>query len=188
MAEINLLKDSTQARKSFSMEGPGKSIALYITGGLLVLELLLYGGLFWYEGNLEGQIAAADLAAADVDLEISKTSAERQEATSYQNRLQNLETVLGNHLLWTAFMAELERVSLKSAVYTDILYTPGETEIFLSGRIPSYTDLAKLLVGLEGSPYFSNPVLESSGIKGAEEGGYAFVMFMTFDPEILLKK
>jgi len=63
MAEINLLKDSTQARKSFSMEGPGKSIALYITGGLLVLELLLYGGLFWYEGNLEGQIAAADRAA-----------------------------------------------------------------------------------------------------------------------------
>jgi len=145
MAEINLLKDSTQARKSFSMEGPGKSIALYITGGLLVLELLLYGGLFWYEGNLEGQIAAADRAAADVDLEISKTSAERQEATSYQNRLQNLETVLGNHLLWTAFMAELERVSLKiGGVYGHSLHPRRDRDfserphsfLYRSGQTP----------------------------------------------------
>jgi len=144
MAEINLLKDSSQSKKSYTLEGPTKSIALSVTIGLLVLEAALYGGLFWYHRNQDNKIVAADRRASEVNLEISKTSTERKEAISYQNRLKTLGTLLDHHLFWTAMMAELERVSLKTAIFTEIFYVPGETQISLGGRVSSYTELASV--------------------------------------------
>jgi Tfp pilus assembly protein PilN len=186
MAEINLLKSELQARSKFSLSRASR-VALYVVIVLLVLEGLLYGLIFFYERQVRKNILALDQENASTDFEIGKTEKDRLEAISFQTRLGNLKTLLDSHLFWSELLKELERVTYRGAQFTALGGDEGEQKLIISGSVPSYKDLAKLMLGLTTSPQVKDVVLGSSGLEKGTEGGYGFTLEVTFNPSVLSK-
>ncbi len=186
MPEINLLKN--EFREIFPGPWSGRGlVSLYIALGLVVLEILVYGFLGFYDQRLKKFTNTYEQDAAGVEFEIGKIQEERLRAISFQSRLKNLETLLDQHLFWSAVFGELEKVTLKQAVYNSLQVDEAEHKFILAGIVPSYTELAKLILGLKTSTYVQDVVLRSSGLAQATESGYAFNLEVTFDPQLLLK-
>lgn len=188
MAEINLLKNEFQNRSGLLSTETRYRPVLAVAVALLVLEILAYGGLWLYERQLGKNLLETERKAADIDLELSKIDEERQEAISFQSRLADFRTLLTSHLFWSRAFAELEDFTYEPAVYQDIQANESENKIILTGTIPNYTDLAKLMLGLRTSPKVTNVVLLSSGQDTTgTSGGYGFTLEVFFDRKLILR-
>ena len=86
-----------------------------------------------------------------VDFEIGKIDKERLEAVSYQKRLGNFKTLLDRHIFWTVVLEELSKYTYKPVSYTSLQADIKEYKLMVSGFVPSYTDLGKLMLGLKTS-------------------------------------
>lgn len=187
MAEINLLKSELQEKGLKVGSTQAGRWAFYIFLGILILELLAYGFLFWGEGRVGEKILDIDRRLANVDFEIGKIEKDRLEVVSFQFRLQSLQEILDNHVFWSKALGELEKYTYKPAIFTGLQVKRSEHKFILSGTIPSYTDLGKLILGLRSSSDILDVALQSSGQEGGTESGYNFNLVVTFDPKLLLK-
>jgi hypothetical protein len=186
MAEINLLKNSQQDRPKFSLEGSNPT-GLYVALTILVLELLLYAGLFGYNLQVHRQIQAVQERGAQVDTKVSQNNNNRQQAVAAQARLANLQTLLNTHLGWSAVFGELENVTYKLANFTDLQVRETGNTLLISGNAPTYTDVAKVIIGLQTSSKILDVTLVTSGQSQITGSGYTFNLEVTFDPKLLLK-
>ncbi len=186
MPEINLLKNRLSGRTSLSL-ARSSIVGLYVIIGVLILEVLVYGFFVFYEQYLAKQILAVEQANAGIEFEIGKSDKDRLEALSFQTRLNNLQVLLASHLYWSRVFKELEKVTYRSAVYKTLQAQEADQTLILTGTVPTYTDLAKLILGLETSPHIREVKLLSSGRDKSEEGGYAFNLEVEFDPKLLVK-
>lgn len=187
MAEINLLRNELEGKKFFSF-GPSRMVSFYIVIGVVAVELLIYGAMFLYEKRLQRQAEKVEQRGQAVNLEIGKIDAGRLSAISFQKRLSNLEVLLNNHLFWSPVLDELERYTYVQATYQTLQIDEGENRMILTGIVPSYTDMGKLLLGLKASPHITGINLEGTGLAQSELAGYNFVLEVVFDPKLLEKK
>ncbi len=186
MPEINLIKSNTRHNFTATLS-QGMKVTTYVVGFLVVLEILIYIGFVIYAKNLSKQALAVEQQSAELDFEIGKIDQERNEAISFQVRLKNLATLLDNHLYWTAVFKELESVTYTKAVFKSLQVDEGKHAITLSGTAPSYTDIAKLILGLKTSPKILDVTLLTSGLEQSSESGYAFILDVLFDSKILVQ-
>ena len=189
MAEINLLKNELQGKGIFSFAsfGPKGLVPLYTALGILVFELLVYGGMVYYGKNLDKKALEYEQQAAAVDMEIGKVDKDRRAAVSFQQRLNNLQVLLNNHQFWFEVMDELAKYTVKTVQFEAMQAAPCESKISIMGSVPSYTELGKFLIGLRQSPRILDLDLKTTAQSGKEAGGYRFNLVLFFDPELLLK-
>lgn len=188
MTDINLLKTEQQRRASALVMAGRSPRAFYLVLGLLVLALLLWAGLAFYQRRLENRISAVQQAVLRAEAETGQVDAERQAAVSVQTRLNNLDSLLSTHLLWSALMNELEANLLKTARFETLEVRPAEDVLTLSGLVPSYTELGKMILALEASEHFEKVELQSSDVSEGAVAGYKFIIELTFDPNLLEQK
>lgn len=186
MPEINLLRNELQEKGLFSFGPPGLT-SLYIASAVLAVEILLFGSLILYQRYLVRQARTLQQQALAIDLEVKKMDEARLEAISFQRRVSNLELLLANHLFWTPLFDELEKYTYKGAHYATLQVDQNKRELLVSGTIPSYTELGKLMLGLKQSPHVAEVSLNSTGATQSGEAGYAFTMLVSFDPKLLTK-
>lgn len=186
MAEINLLKNELQEKGPFSFGPPGL-MSVYIVVSIIALEILLYSGLAFYQRYVENKARDVEKQAMDMDLEIKKMEASRLAAISFQRRVNNLQFLLNNHVFWTPVFDELEKYTYKGARYQTLQVDQSKRELLVSGTIPSYTELGKLMLGLKQSANVSNVTLNATGATQSGEAGYEFTMQISFDSKLLTK-
>lgn len=186
MAEINLLKNELKDRGPFSF-APKSLTPLYFTLGLLVFEAVLYGGMFFYEKYLDRQKLGVDAEITAIESEISQSQKNVDEAQSVQARLANLGVLLDNHVFWSQVFDELEKYTYKPIVYNTLEADMVRGQFRISGITSNYTDLGKLLLGLESSPNITGVTLESTSQGQQEQSGYTFSLEIMFDPKLFLK-
>lgn len=184
MAEINLLKNEYQDR---AFSGLKSFISLYVALGVLLVELLIYGGLFWYGKSLDQRAVAADKDNANITLSITGLDSERQAAIALQRQLYNTQVLLDKHIFWTEAFREIEKYTYKPAYYTSLDVNELDHKFAISGVVPTYSDLGKLLLGLRQSPSLRDINLLSSTIAEKGTTGYSFNIEVGFDPKILEK-
>src|SRR3989344_7880418 len=185
MAQINLLRNELQKRGPFQFR-PGLG-SLYLVLGVLAFEILLYGGLFLYDRHVLSQTRAAEEASAGTDFEINKLSPDLKEAISYQSRISSLEKLLGGHVAWSAVFDELGKYTYKSATYQTLNADLENHILSLSGIVPSYTDMGKLILGLKKSAHILGVELVASSRSDSDIAGYNLSIDVTFDPKLLSK-
>ena len=188
--EINLLKNELKDRGSaVSLGGGGekKLTSLYIVIALLVLEALGYGALLYYKKTISDKAKAVEIETANLDLEMRSTDQALGEVLGYQLRLGNLETLLDKHLFWSPVFDELARYTYIPISYDGFQGDAENFRIVVTGIAPTYTDMAKLVLGLKSSDKFKDIALQSGGASTGDVTGYGFTLDITFDP-ILLKK
>lgn len=186
MPEINLLKNELQEKGPFSFGKTGL-VSLYAVLGILGFEMLLYLGLAIYQNRLEKNIARVEQQGIAVNAETGKIEKDRLKALSLQRSVNNLEVLLDNHIFWTPVFQELEKYTYKQARYDTLQVQYGDSKLIISGVIPSYTDLGKLILGLRKSQNVRDVTLQGTALSEGGEAGYTFNMEVFFDPRLFLK-
>lgn len=184
MPEINLLKNEIKNQRAIPLRLVG-SKAIYAMLGLLGLELLIYIGLAIFNYSVKRGIAENEHQTTVIAAEIGQLDADRNQAISMQARLKNLAGLLVNHAEWTQVLAELEKYTLKKAVYTDMQVDEVKHTFSLTGVVSSYTEIGKFMLGLAQSPNFSNITLKSSSQDESGTGGFVFNVDVDFNPKLL---
>ncbi|MBI4050731.1 MAG: PilN domain-containing protein [Candidatus Doudnabacteria bacterium] len=186
MAEINLLKNELQGEGSISFRA-SRQKALYAVLAILLLEILGYSFFLVYNKQLGKRQLELDQKATEIDFEIGEKDEARLAALTHQARLNNIKVFLNNHLYWSEVLKELEKSTYKLASYASLQADQTNHKFNLTGSVPTYTDLAKLMLGFQTSPYFKDITLITTGLREGKTSGYQFTLELTFDPKLLLK-
>ena len=187
MAEINLLKNDLQSRSPLSFI-PRSAGSLYIVLAILALQLLLYGGMIFYQSRIEKNARDLERKAAEVDLNIEKLGAERKVAVSFQRRLNNLQALLDKHVFWTQAFLELEKHTLKTVSLSTMQVDETDATFVVTGTAPSVTEIGKYILGLRTSDKILDVDLTEISQSKSGQAGYDFDAEVKFDGKLLLKK
>ncbi len=186
MSEINLLQNESSDSVSFAPKKT-KKIGLFIAIILFILALLAYGFLFLQSRDVEKKIANTEQQIAQLAARLESTKEERLEAISFQARLKNLDILLDTHLFWSKVFEELEAFTYIPAQITTLQASELTGIAAITGTIPSYTDLAKLMLGLNQSENITDVRYISSGSAEEIGSGYSFSLEIVLDPNLFLK-
>lgn len=184
--EINLLKPEQSGSSSFGF-AKKSTLSLYIVAGLFAVEILAWGGLWFYNRSIDERVASAAVKSSSLDLEISKNEPNLQEAIGHQLRLANLGSLLESHVFWSPVFEELGKYTQKSIFYETFDGDAASSLITVSGTAASFTDIAKLILGLKQSDNFFDVAFQSEGPSTGEKTGFAFILEIKFDPALLKK-
>lgn len=182
MVDINLVPREYRRRKERFTKLFSK------TGGwvlaLLILSLLLYGGLLFYESrlnesleNIDEQIANLDI---ERDLEIEETMID------LDRKLKVLKGMFESHLYWSKLISKIEEATVSKVYFSDsnFILEEGGLKVTFPGNALSYTDLARQMVSFQEESAVKSVTV--SGIALSEEGGIDFDFKVIFSKDILL--
>ncbi len=185
MEELNLLqnrvKDNTDAwqRQGQLFMGILWLVLILLVGGIVVL--------FLFNRNIAKE--TADIAAQNQDLE--KQINDRQpgvaNATTFQAQLLNLKSLVNTHTYLSPLLDELAQSTYTKAQFLTMDASQAG-KIHLEGRVASYSDLGKLILGLNTSGQFTNVKLLSVAPTGGLTNAYEFVIDLQVNPKIFSKK
>lgn len=140
MADINLLGTDNS---NYNFAKTGASLAVKILVGLLVLVLLYYGYLRWQVSRTENSIRDMQAKTSQVEAD-ALGRPERGEVVTRQAQLQNLDSLIKNHLYWSGMLPQLARVTLKSASYAGLNADTNGT-LSLDVIVPNYAEADKYI-------------------------------------------
>jgi len=185
MPEINLLenrlKDTTHARERQIKLG------LAILGFILAVLVITGGVLFFLNRNLGNQISDKASENQSLQKQLNQKQSELEQAKIFQAQLENLKTLIKNHIYLSPLFTELGKVTYVKSQYAVVDLNKTGT-IHLEGKVPTYKDLAKLMLGLQTSKQFSNVKLLSVGPSNDSiQNGFKFVIEMNVATSIFYK-
>ncbi|TSA45928.1 hypothetical protein D4R52_01495 [bacterium] len=186
MSEINLLKSELTDDSPLSFLPKGQT-SLFIVVGLVILEMLVYGGLLFYDQSLHNQAKELDKKVADNSLEVARFDADKKLAISSQRQINNINVLLARHVYWSEFFKELEKYTHKDSFYTSLGVSESDRVVLVSGVSKSITTLAKLVAGLKQAPSITDVLIQSSNLNLSGDGGYTFNLEVDFSHKILEK-
>lgn len=185
MAEINLL----QNRLTDTTNAWQRQSRLTITI-LAVILIILAGGtglLFFLNGALTTQIEAASAENRDLQQKLTEQQNNLGNAKAFQAQLANLRALLNNHVFLSPLLDELSKVTYVGSQYINVDINEAG-KIHIEGRVGSYADLGKMLLGLGTSTKFNNIKLLSAAPSTGAINAYVFSLDMNVISDIFHKK
>ena len=164
------------------------------SGALVVLTLavvgLAYGGIVWYQLAVNQRVD--DLAAEINQLEgtIAAIQADKEQASSLQQRLSLIRDLLERHQYWTELFALLERRTIDDVYYTNFSMA-GTEKVVLAAIGKDYQSVARQIVAFQQVPDVVTAVEVNSALaKLADDGSYQYVNFtinLTLNPAVFAR-
>ena len=154
--------------------------------GLLVLSLIVYGGLFYYNKSLTEKLS--ELQTQTEEINRQRDTEFEEKVISLEAALNSLKKILKNHVYWSNVFSKFESLTLPQVSFSNFnanLKDDGSVGLTISGNTSGYTYLAKQMVSFSQDELVSN--IELSGINLGTEGGIGFGLSVDFLGEILLK-
>jgi Tfp pilus assembly protein PilN len=187
MPEINLLNNRTDTISTTAWDSRGRFWAIML-GVILILLLVGSFALLFWNSSLNTQ--SQNLTQENLTIQRNLTSQQESlaGAKGFQAQLANVKTLLDNHTYLTPLINELDKMTYINAQYNS-LDIARNGSIHLEGRVNTYNDLSKLLLGLSTSPNLKNVKLLS--ILPASVGTTNYFLFsitLNTVPEIFTKK
>ena len=154
--------------------------------GLIVLSLVVYGGLFYYNKSLADSLSELQLQAEEINRQ--RDTEFEEKALSLESALRSLKTIFKNHVYWSKVFSKFEELVVPQASFSSFdasIGDDGSVGLILSGSASGYTYLAKQMVSFSKDELVSD--VEISGINLGTEGGVSFELRVNFLGEVLLK-
>lgn len=153
---------------------------------LVILSLLTYGGLSFYNKSLSNQLEEIQNQVVELDKQRDKDFEKEMESLS--RALKNLKTIFKNHFYWSNLFSKLKELTVPLVSFSNFsgqLTEDNIVRIILSGKTAGYTYLAKQMVSFSEEKLISD--IKVSGIALGTQGGIEFSLDINFLKEILLK-
>lgn len=182
MADISLLpKEYTVKVSSVS---PAANKLNVLASIFLILILASWGGLYFYNGQLAGQInkisnEIQSISLKGRDQEVAKINEADQKLGSFKG-------ILDSHIYSSDIFSDIEKVTLKNVYFDKFSLSANKNELFLSGVAQSYTSFAKQLDAFKTKSNFVRNI-EIQSTRLSKEGVEFSFKILLIDG-ILIKK
>jgi len=160
------------------------------TGGgiliLLILSLLLYAGLLFYQSKLNQDLNSIK---NEITLLDQKRDPKTEEAiVNLDKKLGVLKDLFENHLYWSKLFTKIEELTVPQVYFSETRFNflSDKVDILISGNALTYTVLARQILSFQQEPLVEK--VSVSNISLATEGGIKFDLSVLFSKDILLKK
>lgn len=157
-------------------------LGVVLSGAVLILVLLLWGGLYFYSKSLTSQIA--DLKKQQSEVFNAEDKALASKIVSFDKGAALIQSLLKNHTYSSVVFDKLAAVTLPRVQWRSLDFSLKNSEISMKGFSANYAALAQQLLAFEGNE-FSN--IKASSIALDKTGGVSFVLTFNFSPKILQK-
>lgn len=154
---------------------------------LLILSLLAYGGLTFYNKSLNSQLKEVKDQVAELEKQRDKDF--EKEIESLNRALKNLKTALENHYYWSNLFSKLSELTVPLVSFSGFagqLTENNLVNVVLSGKTAGYTYLAKQMTSFSQDKLVSG--IKVLGITLGTKGGVEFSLDINFLKDILLKQ
>lgn len=154
---------------------------------LLILSILAYGGLTFYNKSLNTHFEEVKGQVAELDKQRDKDF--EKEIESLDRGLKNLKTVLKNHYYWSNLFSKLEELTVPLVSFSGFagqLTEDNLVNVVLAGKTAGYTYLAKQMTSFSQDELVSG--VKVSRITLDTKGGVKFDLEINFLKDILLKQ
>lgn len=187
MPEINLLR--SEKKKTFHIGVPTQMAGgglIWVFLGIIVLDLAVYGILFFLGSKTVAELNTVNSATGEADAKMRKPEPEFTDAVKAQSALESLSGLLNGHIYWTKLWDKLGESTLRKVQYLSISATSDDKRFILTGKAENYSDLGKLILGLQSAGEFEDVQLVSSGAsKGEDAAGIDFSIAVQFSPALI---
>jgi hypothetical protein len=184
MVDINLVP------REYRRRGETLSAIFSKTGGgilvLLILSLLLYAGLLFYQASLNKNLTSVK---NEINLLDQKRDPKTEEAiVNLDRKLSILKDLFESHLYWSNLFGKIEELTVPQVYFSNAQFNFLETKltVLFSGNALTYTTLARQILSFQEDPLVEEATV--SNLSLATEGGIEFGLAVTFSTDILLKK
>lgn len=185
MPEINLLQgEKRSSYQAPSVELSGKGV-LWFMIAVVVLEALAYGGLFFWRKLITDDTSGMQSKIFELDSQLKARRAETEQAVSTQSALVTFGTLLDKHLYWTELWKELGKTAFQKVRYLNLQAAAETNKFTLRGQVGNYTEVGKVMLGLQTSPNFSRIDFVSSTPAEGDLIGIKFEFLIFMKPQLL---
>jgi hypothetical protein len=185
MPDINLLQSNLE-------EGGVNSSAFTRTVAKLLMFLVLvvivaYVAMLFDTWNTNRKLAETNEKTQNLQA-AAINNTDRDELVTRQEQLNELGTLIEDHVYWSYLLPELGRITLKTAKYTEI-DANRSGELTLVANLPSYDDIDKFMQIFDLPEYneeFSNVRVVSIGkVQNGDKIETELRVQLTFNPEFI---
>jgi hypothetical protein len=182
MQEINLLKNQLKDNTIIWQRRNKILTTAFVL--VLIMEFALAVLFFLVTQTTQAKKAFVTEDNRQTQNRINESQDDLLPAKAFQAQLQNLGTLLDNHVYWTNFLDELSEHTFTQGRFTTLQASPEGT-IYLEGEVDSYGSLGKMLLGLSTSGKFTEVKLIASSPSKAETFSIIFAVNLKINPELL---
>jgi type IV pilus assembly PilN-like protein len=167
-----------------SRRTPGWSSGILLfSGSILFIVLFIYAGLrLGYEPYLNAQLSAAKSQAQKVGQSVS--AADEANLITFYSQINNIQSLIKNHVFFSQFLTWLERTTEANVYYTSMFFTSGN-QITLAGVAKTSADVAEQITAFEADPRVSSVALSNSALSPSGNN-WIFNVVLTMQPSVFL--
>ena len=152
---------------------------------VLVLMFVIYGGMLaLYEPYLNNQITNTQAQLTRLSQSIS--SNDESQLITFYSQLNNTQTLLQKHVLFSNFLSWLAQNTEANISYSQLSFTStANDQIVLTGTAPSEADINQQLALFQASPSVDNVAI-SNVAQASNSSQWQFQLTLTMDPKLFL--
>ena len=177
MPELELLPEKTK-RIEIGTKTPFNPSVL-----ILVIVLILYGGLLFYNRTLK--IRVQEMDAAFVSFNQARDKSQENRVTEVQSKLSQARVLLEEHALWSKGFKKIQQLTLPSVQFESLVASLPELKFEFRAIAPNLTSIAK-----QGANFLAEESVRDMSInqiKILTTGKTEFIIKLTFDRDKFLK-
>lgn len=186
MGEINLLQPGKKSKFEVHAPAGSGSFLLWSLIILMALELAGFGALFFMRKRVDAKTAGQQAQIAELDGKINSRRDELKAAVTDQGMLTSFSSLLDSHIRWSSVWKTLGEYTLKVVQYLNIETTAEQDKFVVSGRVSNFTEVGKLLLGLQASENFTKVELMNTKSGEAGQTGIEFQISITLKRDLLV--
>jgi len=177
MPELEFLPEKTRridigAKMTF---GPGILV--------LIIVLVLYGGLFFYNKTLKNKAEELDVAFANFNN--ARNKAEEARIDEVKSKLDQSQIFLEKHTLWSEGFKKIQQLTLPAVQFESLAVSLPELKFEFKATAPNLTSIAKQSANFLADESINDVSINQ--IKILTIGRTEFVIKLTFDRNKFLK-
>jgi hypothetical protein len=167
-----------------SRRTPGWSSGILLfSGSVLFIIVFIYAGLrFGYEPYLNTQLSSLESQAQKIGQSVSV--ADEASIVTFYSQINNLRSLIKNHVFFSQFLTWLERNTEANVYYTSMVLA-SSNQITLTGVAKTSADVSEQTAAFEAAPEVSTISLSNVAFSPFANG-WTFGVVLTMRPSVFL--
>jgi len=181
MVEVNLIPKEYKEKKERIGTVFSKTGGIVLV--LLILSLLLYGGLLFYQNKLNENLK--DIREETINLDQRRDPETEGIIVDLDKKIEAVKGLFENHVYWSELFAKVEALTLPEVYFSGVNFEFSDNaKLLLGGNALTYTTIARQMLSFQEDS--SVEEVGISGISLSSDGGVDFDLEVIFSKDILL--
>lgn len=183
--KISLLPKAHKAKLKIEVK---KTIILVISLIAITFFVFLWLVLSGYSQSRQNELENIKDKISILETETKDLEDIKAQAQVIETKISALKFLFENHIYWSEFFEELEKLTLKKVFYDNLTANSSTDKVVLSGIAENYGELAKLIFSLASFPKIEKVDLNSAKWESKEKiAGVRFNLSVILKEDILIK-